>query len=94
MSAHPLFALAGGILVVMAGMAFYLAAHQQQLLARRLPLRPAVLAGMLLLVLSMIGLATATSPLVGVFASAIGLMVVLSLLPVTVAVFRRERSGS
>jgi len=93
-SGHPLFAVAGGVLVVMAGMAFYLAAHQQLLLARRLPLRPAVFAGMLLLVLSMIGLATATSPLVGVFSSAVGLMVVLSLLPVAVAVFRRERSGS
>jgi len=87
----PLFVLTGVVLTLGAGVLFYLASHQQQILSRRLPFRPCVVGGALLSVLSCLAFSGATSPLVGIFTAVISLMMVLSLFPLVAALIIHKR---
>lgn len=90
MSTASLFCLAGVLLVFAAGSAFYLAANQQQLLKVRPASRACILAGGLFALLASMGFVAATDRLAGCLMTMAGLMLVLSLLPVVVALYRQR----
>ncbi|NVN06265.1 hypothetical protein HW511_13955 [Asaia siamensis] len=94
MSHAPLFVLTGVVLSSGAGVLFYLASHQQQILPRRLPFRPGVTGGIVLSVLTCLAFSAATSPLVGIFMSVVALMTVTSLFPLVVALAIHKRRPS
>ena len=94
MSGTGLSGIAGFCLALAAGAAFYLASKQQQLLLVRPPFRVCMMAGGLFAVLSLIGFVTATDRLVGVFMTVAMLMLVLSLLPLGVALHAKKGERS